>query len=122
MFVEHGIFLQKKITLSIGQNKNTSTTRTNGGSIPISRVLTPYYEKSRSDFKQALSTLERLQQEAGEEPYVLTYSYKQTMAVGIEFIHLLHGGIGKVPGGLLKIQKVKEEVSKVLRMNGETRY
>ena len=32
--------------------------------------------RNRSDFKQALCTLERLQQEAGEEPYVLTYSYK----------------------------------------------
>ena len=28
------------------------------------------------DFKQALSTLERLQQEAGNEPHVPTYSYK----------------------------------------------
>ena len=34
----------------------------------------------------------------------------------------LHGGNGKIPGGLLKIQKVKEEASKVLGMNGETRY
>ena len=32
----------------------------------------------------------------------------------------LHGGNGKIPGGLLKIQKVKEEASKVLGMNGET--
>ena len=33
--------------------------------------------RNRSDFKQALSSLERLQQEAGEEPYVpTTYSYK----------------------------------------------
>ena len=32
--------------------------------------------RNRSDFKQALSTLERLQQEAGEEPHVPTYSYK----------------------------------------------
>ena len=32
--------------------------------------------RNRSDFKQALSALERLQQEAGEEPQVLTYSYK----------------------------------------------
>ena len=32
--------------------------------------------RNRSDFKQALSTLERLQQEAGDEPYVPTYSYK----------------------------------------------
>ena len=32
--------------------------------------------KHRSDFKQAVSTLQRLQQEAGEEPHVPTYSYK----------------------------------------------
>ena len=70
--------------------------------------------RNRSDFKQALSTLERLQQEAGEEPhraYLLLQA--QTMAVGTEFI-FLHGGIGKIPGGLLKIQKVKEEASKSL--------
>ena len=35
----------------------------------------------------------------------------------------LHGGNGKTLGGLLlKIQSVKEEASKVLGMNGETRY
>ena len=32
--------------------------------------------RHRSDSKQALSTLQRLQQEAGEEPHVLTCSYK----------------------------------------------
>ena len=32
--------------------------------------------RNRSDFKQALSTLQRLQQEVGEEPQVLIYSYK----------------------------------------------
>ena len=32
--------------------------------------------RNRSDFKQALSTLQRLQQESGEEPHVPTYSYK----------------------------------------------
>ena len=32
--------------------------------------------RHRSDFKQALSTLQRLQQEAGEEPHVSTYSNK----------------------------------------------
>ena len=32
--------------------------------------------RNRSDFKQAFSTLERLEQEGGEEPYVPTYSYK----------------------------------------------
>ena len=42
-FVEDGMFLQMKITLIICQKKNTSTTRTNGGSISISRALTPYH-------------------------------------------------------------------------------
>ena len=32
--------------------------------------------RHRSDFKQALSTLQRLQQKAGEEPHVPTYSNK----------------------------------------------
>ena len=54
------------------------------------------------DFKQALSILQRLQQEAVEEPHVPTYSYKHKQ------------WIGKVPGGLLTIQKVKEEASQVL--------
>ena len=57
-FVDDRMFLQTKITLIICQNKNTFTTRTNGG------------------FIQALSTLERSQQEAGEEPHVPTCSYK----------------------------------------------
>ena len=34
-------------------------------------------------------------------------------------VHLLHGGIGKVPGGLLKIQKVKKEVCQVLSERGD---
>ena len=32
--------------------------------------------RNRSDFKQALSTLQQLQQEAGEEPQVPTCSHK----------------------------------------------
>ena len=32
--------------------------------------------RNRSDFKQSLYTLQRLQQEAGEEPHVAIYSYK----------------------------------------------
>ena len=34
-------------------------------------------------------------------------------------VHLLHCGIGKVPGGLLTIQKVKEEASQVLSERGD---
>ena len=69
-FFDDGMFLPMKITL------NTSTTRTNGGSIPISRVLTPYHWEKRSDFKQVLSTLERLQQEAGREQFAPTPYWK----------------------------------------------
>ena len=77
--------------------------------------------RDRSDFKQALSTLERLQQESGEEPYIPTY-FTSTNNGSWHRGHLLHVGIGKIPGGLLQIQKVKEEASQVLRMIGETRY
>ena len=51
-----------------------------------------------SDLKQALSILERLQQEAGEEPYVPCYSYQHSW----HRIHLLHCGIGKILGVLLQ--------------------
>ena len=34
-------------------------------------------------------------------------------------VHLLHGGIGKVPSGLRTIQKVKEEASQVLNERGD---
>ena len=63
--------------------------------------------RNRSDFKQALSTL----QEVGEAPHVLTLT--STNNGSCHRVHLLHGGIGKVHGGLLIIQKVKE-LSQVL--------
>ena len=34
-------------------------------------------------------------------------------------VHLPHGGIGKAPGGLLIIPKVKKEVSQVLSERGD---
>ena len=63
--------------------------------------------RHRSDFKQALSTLQRLQQETGERT-TRAYLLLQAQTKGGTKVHLLHGGIGKVPGGRLKIQKVKE--------------
>ena len=70
--------------------------------------------RQRSDFKQALSTLERLQQEAGEESHTCLFIPTSTNNGSWHRLHPLHGGIGKIPGGLLTIQKVKEEGSKVL--------
>ena len=77
--------------------------------------------RKRSDFKQALSTLDYLQQEAGEEPFVPLIP-TSTNNGNRHRVRPLHGGIGKIPGSLLTIQKVKEEASRVLGMNGETRY
>ena len=73
--------------------------------------------RNRSDFKQALSTLERLHQEAREEPYVPTYSYKHKQWQLAQSSSSTWWNWQD-----LEIPKVKEEVSKVLRMNGETRY
>ena len=79
--------------------------------------------RNRSDSKQALSTLERLQQEAGEEPYVPIYSYKHKQwQLAQSSVHFLHGGIGKVHGGLLIIPKVKEETSRVFNERRDTLF
>ena len=72
--------------------------------------------RHRSNFKQALSTLQRLQKEAGEEPQVLSCSHKHN---GRHEVHLLHGGIDKVHGGLLIFPKVKKELRQVLNERGD---
>ena len=69
--------------------------------------------RHRSHFKEALCTLQRLQQEAEEELHVPTF-LKSTNNGSWHKVHLLEGGIGKALGGLLIIQKVKKEVSQVL--------
>ena len=69
--------------------------------------------RHRPDFKQALSTLQRLQQEAGEEPPVPLIP-TSTNNGSWHRVHLLQGGIGKVHGGLLIIPKVKTEMHQVL--------
>ena len=75
-FVDDGMLLQMKIPLTIWQHKNTSTTRTNGGFIQISKVLIPCHWGIVLISSKHLSTLQRLQQEAGEEPHLPIYSYK----------------------------------------------
>ena len=74
--VDDVMVLRMKITLTIWQHKKTSTITANGGFIQINKVFYTLALRHRSDFQQALSTLERLQQEAGGEPHVPTYSYK----------------------------------------------
>ena len=120
-FVDGGMFLQMKITLIIYQKKNTSTKRTNGGSISISRVLTPYHwENVLIPSKRCLpwNVYTKKLEKNHSCPLIPTSTNNGSR----HRVRHLHGGNGKIPGGLLKIQKVKEEASKVLGMNGETRY
>ena len=72
----------------------------------------------RPDFKQALSTLQQLKQKAEGASQVPTYSHRNQQWEA-QSSSLLHGGIGKVPRGLLIIQKVKKEVGQVLSERGD---
>ena len=62
----------------------------------------------RLDFKEALSTLQRLKQETEGDPQVPTYSYRNQQWA--QSSSLLHGGIGKVHGGLLILMEVTMEM------------
>ena len=64
---DHTYHLSEEEYFTTGKNWWISLNKTGNYTQPL---------RNRSDFKQALSTLERLQQEAGEEPHVPTNSYK----------------------------------------------
>ena len=74
IFVDDGMLLRMKITLTILQHKNTLTFRAKWWLHSNKQGSNTMPLRHRSDFKQASSTLRRLQQEAGEEPHVPTYS------------------------------------------------
>ena len=92
IFVDDGMLLRMKITLIICQKKNTSTyknkwwlhlNKSGSDTLPL---------RKRSDFKQALSTLERLHQEdGGEQIRAHSLLEEQTMEVGIEFVLYMVG-------------------------------
>ena len=115
-FLDDGMLLRMKITLTIWHNKNTSIARTNGGFIQISKVPRVCPLRQRSDFRQALSALQRLQQ-AGEEPHVPIYSFQHKqwqLAQSSSSTWWNWQGTCS----LLTIQKVKKEVSQVLNKRG----
>ena len=100
-FVDDGMFLQMKITLTTCQKKNTSTTRTNGGSISISRVLTPYYwENVLISSKCCL--LWNVYTKKLERNHSCPLIPTSTNNGSRHRVRPLHGGNGKIPGGLLK--------------------
>ena len=69
----------------------------------------------RSDFKKALSTLQQLKQKEDGALQTPTDSHKINNGHKV----LLHGGIGKVLGGLLVLMKVTMEMNQVLRERGD---
>ena len=118
-FVDDGMFLQMEITLIICQKKNTSTTRnkwwlhlnkSDSATLPL---------RKRSDFKQALSTLERFNQKDGGAQFAPTPFWKNK-EVGIEFV-LYMVEMQRILVVFRKNQKAKEKASKVLEKNGENR-
>ena len=120
-FVDDGMLLQMKITLIIWQNKKTSTTRTNGGFSQISKVLIPYHgeivlisSKRCLHWNDCNKKLER--------NHMCLITLTSTNNGSCHRVRLLQGGNGKILGRLLTILKVKEEATKVLGMNGETRH
>ena len=112
-FVDDGMFLLMKITLIICQNNNTSTIRANGGFIQISKVLTLYHrENVLTSSKRCLPWNDY--NKKLEKNHTRLLIPTSTNNGSWHRVRPLHGGSGKIPGGLLTIQKVKEEASKVL--------
>ena len=54
-----------------------------------------------------------------EKNHTCPLTLTSTNNVSWHRVHLLHVGIGKTPGGLLTIQKVKKEVSQVWSERGD---
>ena len=118
VIVDDGMFLQMKITLITCQKKNTSTTRTNGGFIQISKVLIPcHWGIDLISSKHCLPFNDYTKKQ--EKNHTCLLIPTSTNNGSWHRVHLLHGGIGKVPGGILIIQKVKKEVSQVLSERGD---
>ena len=112
-FVDDGMLSQMKITLTIGQNKNTSTIKTNGGFIQMSKVLTPCHRGiDLISSKRCLPWNDYKKKQ--EKNHTCLLILTSTNNGSWHKVHFLHGGIGKTPGGLLIDQKVKKEVSQVL--------
>ena len=105
------MLLRMKITVAMWSHKNTSTTRTNGGFIQISKILTPCHWDIvliSSKRYRPCNDYNKKQEKNHTCLHTLTNNGSWHR------VHLLHTGIGKVLGGLLTIQKVKKEVSQVL--------
>ena len=70
--------------------------------------------RSRSDFNQTRCLPWNDYNKKLEKNHTCLLTLTSTNNGSWHRVHLLHGGIGQIPGCLLTIQKVKEEASKVL--------
>ena len=110
--VDDGMLLRMKITLTIWQYKNTSTIRANGGFIQISKVLILcHWGIDLISSRHCLPCNDCNKKQEKNHRCLLTLTNTNN---GRHAVHLLHGGIGKVHGGLLIIPKVKKEMYQVL--------
>ena len=117
IFVDDEMLLRMKITLTIWPHKNTSTIRANGGFIQISKVLILCHwgiDLISSRHCLPCNDCNKKQEKNRRCPLTLANTNN-----GRHAVHLLHGGIGKVHGGLLIIPKVKTETHQVLSERGD---
>ena len=113
IFVDDGMLLRMKITLTIWPHKNTLSIRANGGFIQIGKVLMLcHWGKDLISSKHCLPCNDYNKKQEKNHTCLLTLT--STNNGSWHRVHLPHGGIGKAPGGLLTIQNVKKEVSQVL--------
>ena len=122
-FVEHGMFLQMRTTPIVCHKKNTSTTGTIGGSISISRAMTPnHWENVLISNKRCLheSVYTKKLEENKSSPFLAGSTNNGERHRVLPLL----GGNGKILGGLLQNSKKvkKDEARKGLWLIGTTRY
>ena len=104
IFVDDGMLLRMKITLTIWPHKNTSTIRANGDFIQISKVLILcHWDIDLISSRHCLLCNDCNKKQEKNHRCLLTFTNTNN---GRHAVHLLHGGIGKVHSGLLIIPKV----------------
>ena len=117
IFVDDGMLLRMKITLTIWQHKNTSTFRANGGFIQLSKVLIICHcGIDLISSRHCLPCNDCNKKQEKNHKCLITLTSTNN---GRHKVHLLHSGIGKVHGRLLIIPKVKKEMHQVLSERGD---
>ena len=104
------MFLRMKITLAIWHNKNTSIFKRNGGFIQISKVLILcHWGIDLISSTHCLPCNDRIKKQEKNHWHPLTLTNTNN---GRHAVHLLHGGIGKVHGGVFINNQLKKKCKK----------